>query len=531
MIRSLIPRMSWSQVALCLFYIAAGKLGLVLAVVHASATAVWPPTGIALAAFLLLGYRVWPAIFVGAFIVNITTAGSLATSIGIATGNTLEGVVGAYLVQRFAHGPHAFERARDVFRFAVLAGLLSSTVSATLGVASLFLGDFLRRGDYGSVWWTWWLGDVAGALIIAPLLVLWAAHPRVRWSLPQRLDAAVLLLALVTTSQAVFGGLLPLRAQDYPLDFLCIPMLVWAAYRFGPRETATATVVLSAFALGGTLQGLGPFARRTPNESLLLLQTFMGTTSVLALTFAALVAERRRAAERRKLAEDALRESDARARMLLESASDGVVIINQRGQIVLVNARVEAMFGYARQELLGQSLEILVPERLREVHGQHRASYALNPHVRPIGHGRDLTGRRKDGTEFPVEISLSFARTAEPVFMAIVADITLRKRAEAAAHRAEALHSATRLANAAAHEINNPLTAVMGHLELLADKLGGDRSAPHLAQALEAGDRIRRIVARMQHITSLQVAVQTPELPDMLDIVKSSEDSGPKGLG
>src|SRR5262250_2797778 len=134
--------------ALTLVYVVAGKLGLMLAFVHASATVVWLPTGIALVAFLLLGHRAWPAIFLGAFIVNITTAGSVATSIGIAAGNTLEGVVGAYLVRRFAHGPHAFDRAQDVFRFAGLAGLISTMVSATVGVASLSLGGFSNWGAY-----------------------------------------------------------------------------------------------------------------------------------------------------------------------------------------------------------------------------------------------------------------------------------------------------------------------------------------------------------------------------------------------
>jgi len=129
-------------------YVVAAKLGLKLASVHPSATAVWPPAGITLAAFLLLGYRVWPAILAGAFLVNLTTAGSVATSIGIAAGNTLEGLVGAYLVNRFAGGRNAFERARDVFRFVALASLLSTTVSATFGVTSLSLGGFARWADY-----------------------------------------------------------------------------------------------------------------------------------------------------------------------------------------------------------------------------------------------------------------------------------------------------------------------------------------------------------------------------------------------
>src|SRR5271167_4409476 len=127
---------------LAVIYFMAGKPGLSMAFVHPSSTAVWPPTGITLAAFLILGYRVWPAIFLGAFLVNITTAGTILTSLGIATGNTLEGLVGAYLVLRFTRGRSAFDRGPDTFKFAILAGVLSTTVAATFGVTSLSLGGF-----------------------------------------------------------------------------------------------------------------------------------------------------------------------------------------------------------------------------------------------------------------------------------------------------------------------------------------------------------------------------------------------------
>src|SRR3989454_8594412 len=162
-------------------YVLTGKVGLSVAFVHASATAVWPPTGIALAAFLTLGYRLWPAIFAGAFVVNVSTAGSAATAAAIALGNTLEGLLGAFLVVRYANGSRAFDHAQDVFKFAVLAGLLSSLVSATIGVVSLSLAGYSRWADFDGIWLTWWLGDASGALVFAPLLVLlvrdWWARP------------------------------------------------------------------------------------------------------------------------------------------------------------------------------------------------------------------------------------------------------------------------------------------------------------------------------------------------------------------
>src|SRR6267143_184718 len=269
-----------------------------LAVVNASATPVWPCTGIALAAFVLLGYDVWPAILASSFLVNITTAGTVATAVGIAVGNTLEGVAGAYLVNRFARGRRAFDRPQDVFAFTVLAAIVSTTVGATVGVTTLAFTGLARWAEYGAIWWTWWLGDTVGNLVVAPALLLWAAAPRLRWNRAQWIEAGALLLWVVVVGFTVFGGLFPSRVKNYPLEFLCFPFLIWAAFRFSQREAATAVVVLSGIAIWGTLHGFGPFVRATRNESLLLLQAFMGVTSVMTLALAALVAERSQVEER-----------------------------------------------------------------------------------------------------------------------------------------------------------------------------------------------------------------------------------------
>jgi diguanylate cyclase (GGDEF)-like protein len=280
---------------LAVVYFAAAKLGLRLAFVNPSATAVWPPTGIALAAVLVLGFDVWPGILVGAFAANILTAGDVATSLGIATGNTLEALAGAWLATRFAGGATAIDRSRDLVKLAVLAGVLSTTVSPTIGVTSLALRGFAPWAEYGPIWLTWWLGDCAGSLVVAPALLLWRAHPRVRWPRRQVVEGLALAGYLAIVSLALFGGVLPRESTHYPLEFLFVPMLLWAAYRFGPLEAATVTLVLSAVAIRGTLHGFGPFAGRSPNASLLVLQVFLGVSSVMSLSFATVAAERRRA--------------------------------------------------------------------------------------------------------------------------------------------------------------------------------------------------------------------------------------------
>ena len=318
--------------AVTLAYVVAGKLGLQFAFEQANATAVWAPAGIALAALLLYGYRLWPAILIGALLVNVTTAGNLATSAGIAVGNTLEAVVGAYLVREFAGGLRCFERPQDVLKFAVLAGVIGPAVSATVGVTSLSLGGFSDWAQFRSVWSTWWLGDVAGILIVTPLLVVWGEGRLPSWSRRQALEAGLLALVLVFTGAAVFGALLPAGARRYAGAFMAIPPLVLVAFRFEQRETATVAFAMSGIALWGTLHGFGPFVRANPNESLLLLQSFMSATSLMALSFAALVSKSR------ELTAAPLLEERLRFETLLSQLTAGLIHVPASG----IDAALEA---------------------------------------------------------------------------------------------------------------------------------------------------------------------------------------------
>jgi signal transduction histidine kinase len=280
---------------LAVLYFFAGKLGLKLAFVNPSATAVWPPTGIAIAALVLLGYRFWPGILLGAFAVNLTTSGSVVASLGIAIGNTLEGLVAAFLVLTFAGGRSAFERPQNVFKFAFLAAVASTAISATVGVTTLGLTGYARWSDFRPIWLTWWLGDMGGALIVAPLLILWSTRSPGSWNRSRALEGVLLFLALVVVGLAVFGNLLPWSAKHYPVEFLTVPVTIWVAFRFGPREAAMVIFLLSGIADWGTLHGFGPFAVTTPNESLLLLHAFLVVTAVTTLVLAAAILDGRRA--------------------------------------------------------------------------------------------------------------------------------------------------------------------------------------------------------------------------------------------
>jgi diguanylate cyclase (GGDEF)-like protein len=279
-------------VALALAYVVAARFGLQFAVVNASATAVWPASGIALAALLYFGPRLWPGVFLGAFLANLLTAGGVATSLGIAVGSTLEAVAGAALLQRFAGGRHAVERASYIVRLVFYAAIASTMVSATVGVTTLALGGLAQWHDFWSIWTTWWLGDAGGDIVIAPLLLLWLARPRVQWTAYRWLEALALLVALGAVALFVFGGLPGDQGSSFPLEFLCMPLLLWSAYRFGRREAATAVLVVSGIATWGTVHGRGPFVTGTLNESLVLLQVFTGVNALTSLVLASVVAER-----------------------------------------------------------------------------------------------------------------------------------------------------------------------------------------------------------------------------------------------
>src|SRR6266702_3775920 len=281
---------------LTLVYFIAGKFGLMLASLHASASPVWPPAGIALAALLLLGYRAWPAIFVGAFLVNVTTAGNVATSLAVASGNTLEAVCGAWLVNRFAGGTTVFDRPQGVFKFA-LAAVVSSIISPAFGVTGLALAGFADWTNYGAIWLTWWLGDTTGDLLIAPLIILWSGASKRQWNRSQAVEVVVLLLLLFVLSEAVFGGWLTISARNYPIAFICGPIVIWTAFRFTQRETATGIFIFSAIAIWGTLHGFGPFVGETENQSLLALQSWTAVLTITAMALSAGMAERWRVEE------------------------------------------------------------------------------------------------------------------------------------------------------------------------------------------------------------------------------------------
>jgi signal transduction histidine kinase len=277
-------------------YFAASQLGLSMAEVHTSVSPVWPPTGIAIAALLMGGAGLWPGVFVGALVANLLTDVAPHAAAGIAVGNTLEALTAVFLVRRFIDGRDLLGSARNVIRFVLLAGFASTAVSATVGTLVLCASGEVGWDRLFPLWLTWWLGDASGAIVVAPLLLAYGTRrgpdesPAQGWGV--RLAA---LLAIETVVGLVlFTGWTAAGTSHYPIQFLTLPPLLWAALELGPRGVTAATTLLASIAIAGTVNGFGPFARPSANESLLLLQGFVCTISVVFLVLAAAIAERRR---------------------------------------------------------------------------------------------------------------------------------------------------------------------------------------------------------------------------------------------
>jgi integral membrane sensor domain MASE1/anti-sigma regulatory factor (Ser/Thr protein kinase) len=283
-------------------YYGSAKLGLSLAFETGSVTAVWPPTGIALAAVVLWGYRIWPGVALGAFLANAWTGVPLYAVLGITTGNTLEALAGAYLLQRFGDFRPSLERVRDVIALVVLAGVVSTAISATFGVTSLLVAGEITGGDFGSVWRTWWLGDLGGDLIVAPALLVAASHWPFNRAPGRPLEAVGLGAVLVGISLLVFS-------TSTTLIYLIFPPLIWAALRFWQPGAVATSLIVAGVAIPFADSNAGPFAGNPPDERLLLAQTFVGIAGITALVLAAVITERRRVEDTVEYIADTLQES------------------------------------------------------------------------------------------------------------------------------------------------------------------------------------------------------------------------------
>ena len=284
-------------VALAIAYFAAAKASLLLAIPPGYATAVWPPSGIALAALMLYGMRFWPGVWLGAVLVNFTIDQSVGLACAIATGNTLEAVCAAWLAQRLTDDARDLRRADSVFRFA-LAAMIGGTIAASAGVLALYAAGEAPGQDVLTNWYTWWQGDVTGMIVLTPFLLAWLGPYRVR---RQTRGAEITLFAgfFAIAFATIFG----IAWRTHPdiaraLVFVLIPFMAWAGCRFDGRVVTATILIAAAVVIGATLAHHGPFLFASPSASLLALQAFNTTAALVGLVLYALTREREEALAR-----------------------------------------------------------------------------------------------------------------------------------------------------------------------------------------------------------------------------------------
>jgi two-component system sensor histidine kinase VicK len=406
-------------------YYGMARLGLLLAFEGSNASPVWPASGVGFAAVLLLGYRVWPAIWVGAFLANVFT---LNTNIGhltlyidavtIGAGNTLEALTGVFLLRRFIKSQNPLDQTENVVKFLFIT-LTMCFISSSLGTTTLSVTKVISWNIYHLVWFTWWLGDITGILVFGSIFLMFSKRflPSLK---PQRFIESILFLILIIIAVAViFGGLLQMGALKTSLSYLLIPFVVWSAFRYGQSGVGLTILIISTTALWGTIHGSGPFVHPNLHRSLLVLQTFVGAISMVGLFLAAALNEI-------ITSQKILTEKEKWFRSLIENSLDIITLLNPQGIISYTSPSTTKILGYQLDEYVGRSVfEFIHPSDLSYIQGRFQKIIA-----KPDGFvTAECRFRHKDGSWLWLEGSGNNLLGEEGVRGIVVncRDITSRK--------------------------------------------------------------------------------------------------------
>ncbi len=283
-------------ILLGIIYHLAARLGLLMANVQPNTSPVWPPTGIAIAALLLFGIRYWPGVTLGVIFGYLFNNNALNVSIGLAIGNTLEAVAAVYLLRRFMDFHISLDRIQDVIGLGIFSAL-ATTISATIGVITLLIVGADIQPYIWTIWFTWWIGDFLGALVITPLLLIWFSCWPIKWKHKTVIEACIVLLLLLIVTVYVFANQTLGQVTHEAMVYVIFPFVMYAALRFTQIGAVNSVALVSGIAIYGTAIQSGPLVRSSINESLILLQTFLGVVSLTALTLGATTSQRQAAEE------------------------------------------------------------------------------------------------------------------------------------------------------------------------------------------------------------------------------------------
>ena len=516
--QSTITSYAWYLTKICLLfciYFLAAKFGLGISPVSGFATLVWPPTGIALVALFIFGKNMWPGVFLGAFLVNFMTGAPLIIALGIAAGNTLEAVVGAYLLGRFNFNA-SLERLDDVLALIFCAALLSTMISATVGVTSLFFAGIVSVASYATTWTAWWIGDMLGNLIIASFLFAWLKKPWPRLASEERFwEFFIVASSIITLSVFIFSDLG--KDLNYiSLVYLIFPLLIWLAIRFGQRSVVTMMLAISVIAISGTVSGFGPFIHGTVSDTLLQLQLFMGVFSVTIMILAAVVAERKQAEKLARRSNSELKErakeieaaklfiekEKVKYEALLSGVGDSVAAVDVAGKIIFVNYAFEKMFGWAFSQIQGKPIADVVPM-------ENEKGEAVAPKYRPVNitlEDKKMSQGtfyciRKDATKFIAALNSSPVVLENNVIgaVSVYRDITREKEID---------KSKTEFIYLISHQLRTPLTAIKWYLEMLSSETSGALNIKQkkYVEAIRYGnERMVRLINNLLNIARIEM--------------------------
>jgi PAS domain S-box-containing protein len=495
-------------------YFTLAKASLAFASVNPSASPIWPPTGLAVALVLLRGYRALPAIAVGAFAANLSTTGIISSSLLIAVGNTLEAGVAVYLLNRWAQGRDAFVSPSGIVKFAGCMVAIATPISATIGLLALALVGHANAANALNIWGTWWLGNIAGAIIVTPVITLWSTRPTHEGVQANR-ETLLTFLAAAIIGALAFSPLLSGIISRNAIAFLVVLPLLWAALRQSPRDTATVALILSAFAIWGVTIGDSPFIQPTLNESLLLLVAFIASATLPSLALSAAVTSR----------ESALRKHEESYHLLVDSVRDyAIIMLDTEGRVVSWNSGAKRIKGYSEQEILGHHFREFYQPDDQERGEPERALAAAKQSGRWESEGWRV---RRDGSKFWASAVLSAVRSRNGKllgFAKVTRDMTERRNAELALERtrdellqSQKLEAIGQLTGGIAHDFNNLLMAISAGVRMISQPDHSEQRpeiVEALKQAVERGTDLTK-----QLLTFARRGSLNPETIDPADCI------------
>jgi PAS domain S-box-containing protein len=516
-------------VAIAVGYFGLAISGLLIPWINPTATPLWPPTGLALALILIRGYRVWPAIVVGAFFSTAVGSGSLAEATCIALGTPVAALAGAWLIERWSRGRGTFATPLDVARFAAVAFVPTAAVAAALATAGLILANDVEPARPLATFTARWLADAGGTLLVAPLIVLWATKPSAPWSRWSVLETAAAALVTAAIAIAAFspqiGGTLMDRDFDALLRyrsllaFLVVLPLSWASLRGNPRDAATAAVVFCTIAAWGFATSFD-----FNGSSVLLLALALATTVPPLILAAATAVQRQTQAQlqsardelSRQVAETTLNfeRSKRHFQMLIEGVVDhAVFLLDRSGRVASWNSTAQQIIGYSADEIIGKHFGLFYRPDERRSGEPNRV---LELAIKNGKHAVEGWRIKKNGTLFFVTGTIRAIHddAGNLIGLAnVLRDATERRDAQeklveareqlAMAQKMEAIG---KLTGGIAHDFNNLLMIIGGNAQtferLLDPKL--PRAIEAIQTAAKRGESLTRQLltfSRRQHLS------------------------------